>query len=47
MLIFLIYSLNKKIKIRKKEFKITIEYLYWKKLYYKVLTLNKLKKIKR
>jgi len=46
MLIFLILFKRKKIKL-KKEFKITIEYLYWKKLYYKMHTLNKLKKIKR
>lgn len=33
--------------LKKKKFKLTIEYLYWKKIYYKMHTLNKIKNLNK
>jgi hypothetical protein len=57
MLYYLIFLLNIYIFIyfykmyikllKKKKFKLTIEYLYWKKIYYKMHTLNKIKNLNK
>ena len=44
LLIYLLYYKKiKKVKKKEKKFKLTIEYLYWKKLFYKVYILNNIK----
>jgi hypothetical protein len=45
LLIYLLYYKKiKKVKKKEKKFKLTIEYLYWKKLFYKVYILNNINK---
>jgi len=45
IIIFIIYLFMKFKKIKKNKKKpVTVEYLYWKKLYYKAYTLNCIKK---